>query len=278
MMFSIIIPAYNASRYIARCIESVKGQTFTDFECIIVNDGSKDDTLALCRSLTDGDGRFIIIDSPNGGVSAARNKGLEQARGEYLLFVDADDWVEPTLLEELSRSCNGMDVIQFDYYEVDDGMRQEIHVDSDLSMIIRGDGAVVWKRAYRRALIADLRFDTTIKAGEDYLFSTQVFLRCQQYRHIDSCLYNYFVSEHQSVMHSDFAWNFGNQLLVTSRVEELLKAQGLYEVHKADLRMRHYWCIRELSWHWLRQNMPEGRRRRFTMKLLNSLLKRGYRG
>lgn len=96
MMFSIIIPAYNASRYIARCIESVKVQTFTDFECIIVNDGSKDNTLELCQSLTEGDCRFVIIDIPNGGVSNARNMGLERAKGEYILFVDADDWVEPT--------------------------------------------------------------------------------------------------------------------------------------------------------------------------------------
>ena len=82
MIFSIIIPAYNASRYIARCLESVKVQTFTDFECIIVNDGSKDDTLELCQSLTSGDTRFVLVDIPNGGVSNARNKGLEQARGE----------------------------------------------------------------------------------------------------------------------------------------------------------------------------------------------------
>lgn len=278
MMFSIIIPAYNASRYIARCLESVKVQTFTDFECIIVNDGSKDDTLELCRSLTSGNTRFVLVDIPNGGVSNARNKGLEQARGEYVLFVDADDWVEPTWLEVLSRSCDGVDVVQFDYSEVGDDSRQEIHIDSNLGMIIRGDGAVVWKRAYRRALIADLRFDTTVKAGEDYLFSTQVFLRMSSYKHIDDCLYNYFVDNGQSAMHTDFAGNFGYQLLATSKVERMLKECGQYEAHKGDLRMRHYWCIRELCWRWLRQNMPEGRRRRFTMKLLNSLLKRGYRG
>lgn len=278
MMFSIIIPAYNASRYIARCLESVKVQTFTDFECIIVNDGSKDNTLELCQSLTEGDCRFVIIDIPNGGVSNARNMGLERAKGEYILFVDADDWVEPTWLQELSQQCSGTDVIQFDYYEVGNDTRQEIHIDSDLAMIIRGDGAVVWKRAYRRELIADLRFDTSIKAGEDYIFSTQVFLRSQSYRHVGRCLYNYYVANQQSAMHSGFAENFGYQLLATSRVERMLKDNGMYEAHKTDLRMRHYWCIRELSWRWLMQNMPEGRRRRFTMKLLNSLLKRGYRG
>lgn len=277
MTFSVIIPAYNASRYIARCIKSVKAQAFTDFECIVVNDGSTDDTLAQCRSLVADDARFVLVDIPNGGVSNARNQGLERARGEYVLFVDADDWVEPTWLQELSQQCDGVDVVQFDYYEVGVDTKQEIHIDSDLAMIVRGDGAVVWKRAYRRGLVSDLRFDTTVKAGEDYLFSTQVFLRCQSYRHIDNCLYNYFVSNEQSVMHTNFAENFGYQLLVTSLVEKLLQEKGLYEAHKADLRMRHYWCIREISWRWLMQNMEPGRKRRFTMKLLNSMLKRGFK-
>ena len=218
MTFSVIIPAYNASRYITRCIESVKAQAFTDFECIIINDGSTDDTLALCQSLTAGDARFVMVDIPNGGVSNARNKGLERATGEYVLFLDADDWVEPTWLQELSQHCNGVDIVQFDFCEVAVETKREIHIDSDVNMIVQGEGAVVWKRAYRRELVADLRFDTTIKAGEDYLFSVQVFLRSHSYRHIDSCLYNYYVANEQSTMHMNFAGNFGYQLLVTSKV------------------------------------------------------------
>ena len=277
MTFSVIIPAYNASRYIARCIESVKAQAFTDFECIIVNDGSTDDTLALCRSLTEEDARFVLVDIPNGGVSNARNQGLERATGSYVLFVDADDWVEPTWLQALSRHCNGVDVVQFDFYEVGVDTKKEIHIDSDVNMIVQGEGAVVWKRAYRRDLVADLRFDTTVKAGEDYLFSTQVFLRCQSYRHIDSCLYNYYIANEQSSMHSNFAENFGYQLLVTSKVEKLLKEKGLYEAHKKNLRRRYYWCIREICWRWFSQNIPSPRKRNFTFKVVNHLLKSGWR-
>lgn len=276
MTFSVIIPAYNASRYIARCIESVKAQAFTDFECIIVNDGSTDDTLALSQSLTAGDARFVLVDIPNGGVSNARNKGLERATGEYVLFVDADDWVEPTWLQALSRHCNGVDVVQFDFYEADIDTKKKIHIDSDVNMIVQGEGAVVWKRAYRRDLIADLRFDTTVKAGEDYLFSTQVFLRCQSYRHIDNCLYNYNIANEQSSMHSNFAENFGYQLLVTGKVERMLKSNGLYEAHKKNLRRRYYWCIREICWRWFAQNIQSPRKRNFTFKLVNHLLKSGW--
>ena len=232
MTFSVIIPAYNASRYIARCIESVKAQSFTDFECIIVNDGSTDDTHEVCQSLVADDARFVLIDSSNGGVSSARNKGLERAAGEYVLFVDADDWVEPSWLQELSHHCSGVDVVQYDFYEAGVDTKKEIHIDSNVDMIVQGEGAVVWKRAYRRDLLSGLRFDTTVKAGEDYLFSTQVFLRSHSYRHIDSCLYNYNVANEQSAMHTGFAENFGYQLLVTSKVEKLLKAEGLFEAHK----------------------------------------------
>ncbi|MBP3763634.1 MAG: glycosyltransferase family 2 protein [Bacteroidales bacterium] len=143
MTFSVIIPAYNASRYIERCIESVKTQVFTDFECIIVNDGSTDSTLEVCRPLIANDSRFILIDSENEGVSSARNKGLERALGEYVLFVDADDWVEPSWLQELSLQCHGVDIVQFDFFEAGIDTKKELHIDSNVDMIVQGEGAVV---------------------------------------------------------------------------------------------------------------------------------------
>lgn len=273
--FSVIIPAFNASRYIERCINSVKSQSFTNFECIIVNDGSTDDTLALCRHLTKDDARFILIDSPNGGVSSARNKGLERVSGEYVLFVDADDWVEPSWLNEISQHSNGADIVQYDFYKVSATKRKEIHIDSDFNLIVQGEGAVVWKRAYKRSLVANLRFDTQTKAGEDYLFNVQAFLRCQSYRHIDSCLYNYNTANEQSAMHTHFAENFGQQLLVTGKVEQLLKSNGIYEVHEKNLRKRYYWCLREICSRWLLQNMKPGLRRRLALSRVKHLLKKG---
>lgn len=276
MTFSVIVPAYNASRYIARCIESVKAQSFTDFECIIVNDGSTDSTLEVCRSIIANDSRFVLINSENEWVSSARNKGLERASGEYVLFVDADDWVEPSWLQELSLQCQGVDIVQFDFFEAGVDSKKEIHIDSNVDMIVQGEGAVVWKRAYRRGLLTDLRFDTTVKAGEDYLFSNQVFLRSHSYRYIARCLYNYNVANEQSAMHTDFAENFGHQLLASSKVEKFLKERGLYEVHKKNLRRRYYWCIREICWRWFALNILSLRKRNLVFKLVNHLLKSGW--
>ncbi|MBP3763633.1 MAG: hypothetical protein J6I49_07140 [Bacteroidales bacterium] len=131
------------------------------------------------------------------------------------------------------------------------------------------------KRAYRRDFLTDLRFDTTLKAGEDYLFNNQVFLRSHSYRYVSGCLYNYNVANEQSAMNTDFAENFGHQLLASSKVEMLLKERGLYEVHKKNLRRRYYWCIREICLRWLSQGIRSPRRRRLACKLTNHQLKKG---
>ena len=93
-MISIIIPVYNVKLYLDNCIQSVIQQSYTDFECILVDDGSTDGSSEICDQWAEKDNRIIIVHQPNGGVSSARNKGLEQAKGEYICFIDSDDWVD----------------------------------------------------------------------------------------------------------------------------------------------------------------------------------------
>ena len=100
-MISIIVPVYNCERFLDRCVESLVAQTCSEIEILLVNDGSKDGSLAVCRKWEARDKRVIVIDRPNGGVSAARNAGLDRARGDYIAFVDADDYVESTMYEKL---------------------------------------------------------------------------------------------------------------------------------------------------------------------------------
>jgi len=96
---SIIVPVYNAQGTLERCVQSLVGQTYTKLEIILVNDGSKDDSLRLCLEMAAKDSRIKVIDKPNGGVSSARNAGLDAARGEFVMFCDSDDWVEPDMYE-----------------------------------------------------------------------------------------------------------------------------------------------------------------------------------
>ena len=98
---SIIIPVYNAENYLRRCIESVLSQSFTDFELILMDDGSKDKSPQICDEYASQDTRVQVIHKANGGVSAARNDGLDIAKGEYVTFIDSDDWVEREYLQSL---------------------------------------------------------------------------------------------------------------------------------------------------------------------------------
>ena len=102
---SILIPIYNVEKYLPRCLDSLLNQTLTDIEIICVNDGSIDNSLKLLKQYQAQDNRIIIVDKKNGGLPSARNAGLDRARGEYVGFVDSDDYVEPSMFETLYKTA-----------------------------------------------------------------------------------------------------------------------------------------------------------------------------
>lgn len=113
MLFSIIIPVYNVEKYLRDCLDSVLKQSFTDWEAICVNDGSNDGSAAILAELASKDSRIITITQANGGLSAARNAGLEAANGDYVLFLDSDDWFEPDALQIIAKSLQEEDLLCF---------------------------------------------------------------------------------------------------------------------------------------------------------------------
>ena len=115
---SVVIPVYNVEPFVGKCLSTLVHQTFQDFEIIAVNDGSKDGSLAILREFERNYANIIVIDQPNAGMSMARNRGMEAARGEYLCFVDSDDYVSPYFLEELHRAVteNDADIACCYYY------------------------------------------------------------------------------------------------------------------------------------------------------------------
>ncbi len=109
-MISVIIPVYNVKPYLDDCIQSVIRQDYTDFECILVDDGSTDGSSEICDQWAQKDNRIRVIHQPNGGVSAARNRGLDSAKGEYIAFIDSDDWVDADYLSAMADSLKGKEV------------------------------------------------------------------------------------------------------------------------------------------------------------------------
>ena len=100
MIVSIVVPIYNTAQFLRACLDSIISQSYEDFECILVDDGSVDESLEICKEYAHRDPRFVVIHQDNLGVSSARNKGIKIARGEYLAFIDSDDWVDPDYLKE----------------------------------------------------------------------------------------------------------------------------------------------------------------------------------
>ena len=100
-LVSIIVPVFNVEKYLRQCLDSILGQTFNQFEVIIVNDGSTDNSGAICQEYEARDNRIVYLEKENEGVSEARNLGLDFATSEYIIFIDSDDWIEPTYVEVL---------------------------------------------------------------------------------------------------------------------------------------------------------------------------------
>ena len=113
MLFSVIIPVFNVEKYLQACLNSVLGQTYPDWEAICVNDGSTDGSLAILEENAAKEERIKIIDQPNAGTATARNTGIRSAQGDYIFFLDSDDWLEPDTLEILAGRLHGEDILCF---------------------------------------------------------------------------------------------------------------------------------------------------------------------
>jgi len=177
VMVSVIIPIYNTESYLEKCLESIRTQTYTNIEVIMVDDGSTDCSRAIANSFVENDNRFRLFPQRNAGVSAARNYGLGVARGEYILFVDSDDWIEPQMIEKLVYIMNeyntGISCCQYDRSRGFTGEKTEIWnkeiVLQNFLIHKQINGSLV-NKLFRRELIKNNRLDESIKYGEDALF------------------------------------------------------------------------------------------------------------
>ena len=118
-LISLVVPIYNVENYLWSCLDSIAKQTYSNIEVLLVNDGSPDDSSSICQEFVAKDSRFRYIEKENGGLSDARNAGIAEAKGEFLSFVDSDDWIEPTYVEDLYRAAlfNDAEVVVSNYQE-----------------------------------------------------------------------------------------------------------------------------------------------------------------
>lgn len=203
-LVSIVMPCYNNGQTLARTVKSIQAQTQKDWELIAVDDGSKDDTLSVLENLARGEARMRVIHQENGGVSAARNAGMDAAKGQWIFFIDADDHLLAHALDHLLAMTDEETDIVCGAYEMhfrDEGGRIEKHacasgdLQTVLESLIRGDSALnsMCARLYRteRLRNAAVRAPLGVKVGEDVLFNLDAFMAARAWRMSEETIYIY---------------------------------------------------------------------------------------
>ncbi len=209
-MYSVVIPVYQAKRDLERCVLSWLVQTEKDLELILVDDGSTDGSSELCDKLAGSDTRIRVIHQSNSGVSAARNAGIRAARGEFLLFTDSDDYVEPDYLEKmggLQREC-GSDLVLCGFHHLYEGadilkvpgQTRSCGIDEFsrdfLELYERSYLNMPWNKLFRRDWAGE--FDTSLSLGEDLLFNLEYLRKCRRIAVLGEPLC-YYIQEEQKI-------------------------------------------------------------------------------
>lgn len=203
-LVSIIVPVYKAEGFLNKCIESIVGQTYGNLEIILVDDGSPDNCPAICDEWAKKDNRIKVIHKENGGVSSARNAALDIASGDYIGFVDSDDWIEPDMYESLMMRIDetGKDIAVCSYYSIEvSGERNECRCITDKDavckddyfrfIVLGGEGGYIWNRLYRADIVKEVRFDEDIWYSEDLLFNFKTAQKSNGAAVLDKAEYNY---------------------------------------------------------------------------------------
>ena len=264
-MVSVIIPAYNVERYIEKCIKSILDQSYTDTEIIIVDDGSTDGTGKICRDLEKDYNRIRYICQENRGVSVARNTGIREAGGEYLMFVDGDDFIEPELIDRLmERSREGFDIVccccrtageesvyEDHFFDGDRSFCTDVEKEELFLQLIdprygKGSKRVVtaigvpWGKLYRSSLIRskDILFDPELKRLQDNMFNMHAFAEAGRIFYLDQPLYDYRI-DHIVGFHSGYRYPGNSEKLIRKRKKFFEDNKGFY-TEKAEMEFNKY--------------------------------------
>ena len=216
-LISVVIPAYNCEDYIKKCLESLKHQTYRNLEIIVVNDGSTDKTLDICKKMQYDDTRIKIISQDNAGVSNARNRGIEAATGKYITFVDADDYIEPKMYEILQKDIyfNNADIARSRAY-IYNRNGEVRHIYDDNSVIVLDNKAdiihnfasgelsiAVWDKLFTREIVGDTRFKEDV-FHEDTMFVWDIIKKCNKFVYDKKQLYHYKKRDENSLTSEPF--------------------------------------------------------------------------
>ncbi len=264
-MISVIIPVYNCEKYISRCVDSVLNQSYKDFELILVDDGSTDSSGVLCDGFLQRDKRVLVIHKKNGGASSARNAGLEIANGDYIAFIDADDWVDANYLDALIKPMIYNQEVDIVLMPSVDESSMELVIGEQVNK--RREGCIekkaavlalikkeisgiwaVWSKVYKRKIFNSLKFNEALCYGEDLIINLELFLRAQKIYYVPLRYYHYFHGNLESInkhaTNVDY-WGKLLQALLLLVDDERLQNADFYEPY-CRLVLHHFKVISNL--------------------------------
>ncbi len=230
---SIIVPVFNAEKYLSECIDSILSQSFKDFELILIDDGSKDSSLEICKAYEQKDSRVKVIHQENGGPGKARNNGLENAKGEWIGFVDSDDWIEKETYEtalNIAKEKNA-DLVQWELVMEypDNSVPNKCKAEGFFTAEQSGKyyRSVVYASIFKRTIIEEnkIRFPTDSSLSEDALFNYQYYLKAKNCYYIEKCFYHFRQNE-SSITHNVTKEMILGKKKVLDEISELAKQNG----------------------------------------------------
>lgn len=260
---SIIIPVYNSEKFLHRCLDSVLNQSFTDFEIVCVNDGSTDSSKAILEAYAAVDGRVVLINKKNTGVSDTRNLGIKKSRGKYILFMDADDCIHPQLLEiaHFLLLFYNADIVNFGYIKKPyEDIKEHMVKSFDknkvkhklLNNVLRYftdkthgfsrwkiRHGYIWCHLFRRDIIKNIEFSKDIKIGEDLTWLVKIF--CKKPRTVVAKIPLYFYIPNKN----SALGNLQRMNYIENMTRALIEIWG--EFAKANAQEKKM-CLREIIW------------------------------
>lgn len=246
---SIIVPVYNVDKYLHKCIDSILAQTFTDFELLLIDDGSKDKSGAICDGYAAKDSRVRVFHKENGGVSSARNLGLDNAEGEWVTFVDSDDWIAAEMYHNMLDKAKDedADLVYCDIkmcFTTGNKVWKAAECDSDkvkfLNNFIASEWTSLCNVLAKRRLFDDnqARCPQGIAFCEDYHLATRIMFYAKKVAYVPEAYYCYNRINESSALHNFTPQNYDKERWVNMDVINFFKEEGVYEDYAESLSWR----------------------------------------
>lgn len=257
ILVTIIVPVYKAERFLTRCIESVLEQTHTNFQLILIDDGSPDGSGNICDKYAKYDERIKVIHQKNQGVSVARNSGLDATKGEYVCFVDADDYIDKDLIKDNLKIAleQNADIVCFNFFKVRSDIKEKIseykngYVDLDVLIpFFKGKSSrCVWNKFYKWSVWKTLRFPVDMPYAEDWYALTHTYMIATKIVVNEKAYYFYNIENDTSLTHvAGLRYLYFDFLVVATQVNLLKNGMEML----MDLALKHAYQVAFKAYHY----------------------------